>query len=603
MPGAKLLSSVVALLLITQSLLAQNPQRGASAPAIADARATELGGFLLSIPGVADDFVLFADGAIEERANGTARISAYLNRLSAIDREFYLVLELGGRLKPNDVGYPPAGAPVVTLQPSAYLPTGVVDPGTFTFYTTGTGSLTGLRTYAGAKLNLALGQPAQLGIGASNKNVLDGLAANLTVTIVQQPASGNLVPTGPAELRAELRAQTTACFSHVDSSLAASGNTNRLAICIAGLGDYLYVPAGTWSEDALGNASVQVELREPGDFADAWWLQLQLGGRVLPGAPAFPPAGSPVLTLLPGEYAAQGGAIDSSQWRYYTTANGILTGLRNNVGGSLQLGTAGPLQVGLGAAGGNRFFGISGPLNATLLQSPSSHAISPTGPVQLAANLSSDCLLPSMVVTSTTTPVTPSVTMQTVQLSGTDIGLCEQVAIGPRILGTDEQMWVNGFVRPASIGSAEIAIPQGLVPGQYPMLLIHRSGTSNQLVLDVQAPAAPALATEPTRAVGDTQHLIAHQGNLVGFTFCFFVLSFSNLPSDSPGFVTLGLGAMFSDITLLDIVITDQTSGAARASLPNAPAGLQGLRLYSQAAFMDYTIYHLFETNLLFTDY
>lgn len=603
MPRAHLLTvGAVAILGASSCLLAQSAPRGAVAPAIADAHATETGGFLLSIPGIADDLVLFADGSFVERADGTARLSAYVNRSSALDREFYLVLELGGRLQPGDAGYPPVGAPVVTLQPGAYVPTGVVDPASFSYYTIGSGTLTGLRAYGGAQLAVTLAGAAQLGIGASNKNVVDGLAADLTVTVVQQPLAGPLLPTGPAQLRADLRDNAAICLSHVDSSLAASGTTDRLAFGLAGVGDYLFVPAGSFVETANGTAVVQGELRNPLDFQDAWGLQLQLGGRLLPGDPSHPPAGAPLLDLLPGEYAPAG-PIDSGQWRYYTTVTGSLTGRRDNVGGSVQLDGTGAFQVGLGAAGGNRFFGVQGPLVATLLQSPTSHPITPAGPARLRANLSSDCLLPAMVVTSTTTPSTPSVTMQTVQLTGTDLGLCEQVAIGPRILGTDPRQWFDGHVQPTAIDRLEITVPQGLVPGQYPMLLIHRSGTSNQLVLDVQAPALPALATEPTRAVGDTQRWIAHQGNLVGFTFCFFVLSFSNQPSDIPVFVHLDLGAMWTDFVLLDVVVTDPTSGAALASIPNVPAGLQGTRLYAQAAFMDSGIYHLFETNLRFTDY
>ena len=163
--------------------------------------------------------------------------------------------------------------------------------------------------------------------------------------------------------------------------------------------------------------------------------------------------------------------------------------------------------------------------------------------------------------------------------------------------------WYDGFVRSTAIDHVEISVPPGLAPGLYPMLLIHRSGTSNQLMLDVQPPAVPALATETTRALGETQHWGAHQGNLVGFTFCFFVLSFSNLPSDIPGFVSLGLGAQWTDFLLLDVVITDQTRGVALATIPQVPAGLQGTRLYAQTAFMDHTLVHLYETNLLFTDY
>ena len=603
MPGAKLLSSVVALLLITQSLLAQNPQRGASAPAIADARATELGGFLLSIPGVADDFVLFADGAIEERANGTARISAYLNRLSAIDREFYLVLELGGRLDPNSVGYPPAGMPIVTLLPSAYAPMGPVDPAAWTYYTTGTGTLTGLRTYDGARITLALAQPAQIGLGATNKSVLDGLAADLTLTIVQQPTTGSLAPAGPAQLRATLSGQGTSCCAHVDSSLAASGTTNRLAISIGGLGDYLFLPAGNWTEDALGNATMQVELGRAADFADAWSMQLQLGNRLLPGAVGHPPAGSPVQNLLASEYAAQGGPIDSGVWRYYTIANGTLVGRGNNAGGSIQLTGAGTFQVGLGAAGGNRFFGVSGPLAALVQQQPTSQTITLTGTASLHANLSADCLLPQMVVTSSLTPAIPSVGMQRLRLTGTDIGLCEQIAIGQQILGPDERNWLTGYFRRSNLGSVEIAIPQGWIPAWYPLRLIHRSGTSNQLQIDVQAPAAPALGTEPTRLANETQHWVAHQGNLTGLRLCCFAMSFSNLPSDIPGFVHLDLGAQFSDFLVYDVVLTNPFSGAALTTLLSVSPSFQGARLYAQAAFLDTSFSHAYESDLRFTDY
>ena len=137
-------------------------------PAVADALSTELGGFLLAIPGVADDFVLFADGQWQLRANGSVRLSAYVERSSAVDRDFYLELILDGRIDPASAGYPPAGSPLTTMLPAAYAPTGPVDPSQFTYWTQASGTMTGLRAYAGAQINISGASVAQLGLGANN---------------------------------------------------------------------------------------------------------------------------------------------------------------------------------------------------------------------------------------------------------------------------------------------------------------------------------------------------------------------------------------------------------------------------------------------------
>ena len=87
-----LLAAILSLLVATTS--AQLPNRATAVAPVVDSFATETGASLLSIPGIADDFVLFADGAFDVRADGTARLSAFTHRASAVDREFYVTLEL-----------------------------------------------------------------------------------------------------------------------------------------------------------------------------------------------------------------------------------------------------------------------------------------------------------------------------------------------------------------------------------------------------------------------------------------------------------------------------------------------------------------------------
>lgn len=185
--------------LFPASLAAQAVQRAATVAAAADAFATETGGFYLRVPGVSGEFRMFADGQWLERGDGTARLSALLERSSGSDRNVFVVLEFSGRLAPGAAGYPPAGSPVTTLLPSAYVPIGPVDPGSFVYYTQVTGTLTGLRAFDGLRANVVNAGTAQLGAGATNKNVLPGLAVDLTLTVVQPSNGEAFAPNGPGE--------------------------------------------------------------------------------------------------------------------------------------------------------------------------------------------------------------------------------------------------------------------------------------------------------------------------------------------------------------------------------------------------------------------
>ncbi|MEO6596982.1 MAG: hypothetical protein ABIP94_19725, partial [Planctomycetota bacterium] len=562
-------------------------------------------GYLLSIPGVDDDFVLFADGQFEIRGNGTARLSAYAQRPSALDREFYVVLEFSGRVAPTDPGYPPNGSPITTLLPSAYAPSGPVDPASFVYYTAVTGTLTGLRSYGGARLHATNLGPAQIGDGASNKNVGPGLALDLDLTVAQQPVFGTLTPTGPAQLRATLSPSLTHCATHVDPHPLVSSSTVREGLALPGVGtDYIFVPSAQWVEDVDGTATLRGTVRRQSDYTDEWHCTVSLDGRVDPGDSAYPPGNGAVLELLPTAYASLGGPADQGDWRYYTTAVGMLEGRGINTGGLISLQTSGLFQIGLGAGQGNLFFGLSGGLAPVITQQPTGRTLMLTGDVSVHCNLATSCILPSPQVLTGIAQSIPSVTQQKLVYTGIDLGWVEQIAIGPHIIGRgDPRRWYEGNLRVVDHTTIEVSIPQGLAVAQYPAVLLNQTTLSNPLTVDVQAPATPTLRTENDRLAGETQHWVAHQGNVVGFAFCFVLLSLSDLPSMAPGLVNLNIGNQFADIILLDVTIHDAVTGVAVVSLPSIPPSFAGLRLHAQAALMGQTFFPLIPSDTWFTDY
>lgn len=573
----------------------------------ADAASTEPGGYLLALPGIGDDFVLFADGQMVTRPDGTARISAFVHRAIALDREFYVVLELSGRVAPGDAGYPPIGSPVTTLQSNTYIPTGSIDPGTFVYYTTATGTLTGLRAYDGARISLTNQGPLQLGVGASNKNVQNGIAADFVMSIVQQPITGPLVPTGAAEFRATLLPTLTACATHVDPDANVSSGALRSCLEIPGVAsDYVLLPVGSWIESTTGTATFTGTVRRQSDHTDSWDLSLSLSGRVDPGSPTHPPAGSPVLALLPGAYQSQGGQVDPSAWHYYTVVTGSLVGSGINAGGSMQLSAAVAAQVGVGAAQGNTFVGLGADLAASAIVQPPNHAISVTGNVLLRSNIAMRCLIPQPQVTGGVVQSLPTVTEQKLVFTGVDLGWIDHMAIGPRNLALDQREWYGGHLRVVNHTTIEVSIPQGMAPSSYPAYFFTIGGLSNALTVNLTAPTVVTARTEPDRAPGEDQHWVVHKGSLPSFAYSFLLVSLSNLPTNVPGIFDLDIGNQASHLILIGGQLNDAVTGAATITLPGLAPGLTGLRIYAQGALIDSTnpaLFPLVASDVCFTDY
>ena len=605
---SRIASRVLVGCLLAGAALAQSSTYAAATTAVADPFATEAGGFLLAIPGVENDFVLAADGQFEQRANGTARLGVFLRRAASLDRELFLQLEWSGRLDPSSPGYPPAGSPIVTLQPSAYVPNGTVDPGTFVYYTQVTGSLVGVHSYAGAQVLATQAGPAQLGVGANNKNVQLGFSLDLALQVVQLPALLPFAPTGPAQLRATLQVSLPMCATHVDAEPQASAGPPRAGMTMPGVAsDYVFLPPGELVEADDGTAVLHGVLARQSDHSDRWQCQLALAGRVDPQHPSHPPAGSPVLQLLPAAYAAQGGPIDPAQWRYYTQVTGQLTGAGLNLGGTVTLTANGAMQVGLGAGQANLSFGAMATLVPTLVTQPSARTLVLLGDVVLQTNLDTACILPTPQVLTGHVQTLANVTELPAVFTGNDLSWIEQVAIGPTILAsTDPRRWFLGNFQVRDDHTVEVFLPQGMAVGTYPIALLDRSGGTLPMTLHVQAPATPTLRTESTVLTGEAQHWLVHQGNLVGPVLTYVLLSGSNTPSFLPGQISLGIGSQFTLLLVFPGQLHDFATGLLTVTIPSMPPVFVGQRMYCQAAMIELAsanVLPLPTSNVWFTDY
>ena len=544
----------------------------------------------LSLPGVATDFARAGGGQLVELPNGNARLTCRVFSLGNLYGAFLLDLTLSGRVAPGDPGHPPAGAPDLSLLPSAYAPAGPVDPGTFVYYTAASGTLTGVRNFAGALLTLTATAPVQLGLGASNRNGGDGLSGAFQVAVVQQPPFP-LTPTGAASLAADFVLPYDEATTHPKPEPTLSTLPADRALALPGVADdYVFVPAGDFRERADGTALLTGTLRRLSDLDDGFWLQLSLSGRVDPGQAGHPPAGAPVLQMLPSAYAAAGGPIDPQHWHYYTSASGTLTGVDDNAGALVDLVALGPLQVGGGANGANAYFGLHGALAASVATQPAGHTLTITGPAALFAVTAVFPVLPfPTLATPPTPPALPTVTDQAVVLQGDHLAWLELCAVGFDVFGPgDERDWFDGWFRIVDNQHVEVHPPPGKAPGVYPVLFFNPATQSNTVQVDLVPPASAALYNEPVVPALGTVHVRLHHGPVTGPTLCLVVWGQTPTPSVFPGLASLGIGAGFTDL-LLDpnVYAHDPLTGVAAADYGPVPPSLVGSYYYFQGLILD----------------
>ncbi|MCR9244170.1 MAG: hypothetical protein NXI31_04005 [bacterium] len=153
-----------------------------------------IGGRAMTIPWVADDYVFIPAGDFLEADDGTASLTGRLVRISDLDDGWDLTLALSDRLDPGEANHPPAGSPVQLLQPSAYVGGGgTLDPASWRYYETVSGTLTGFGYNAGGSITLAQTVAFQYGGGANQFNSFSGFYGALQPTIVSHPNNRTLL--------------------------------------------------------------------------------------------------------------------------------------------------------------------------------------------------------------------------------------------------------------------------------------------------------------------------------------------------------------------------------------------------------------------------
>ena len=426
------------LVLLTVDVDAQQPVYRSTRQAAADPSVSPLpGGAMLSVPGLFTDFVLAGGGQYVELPDGTARLTGRVFSEGSLYSAFLVDLTLSGRVEPSDPAYPPAGYPDQQLLGAAYTPVGPVDPATFVYYTAGTGSLVGVRDYDGAVLSLALNGAVQIGDGANNRNGGPGLLATFAVAVVHQPFVNTLSPAGTATLTLDFVAPSGQTTTHPQPDPTRTTLPFGRAMVLPGVGnDYVFVPAAAFTEFADGHAELHGTLARLAQLDDAWHIALTFTNRVTSGEAAFPPAGSPVLQMLPTAYVGNGGTLDPGVWHYYTTATGALTGSGVNAGGVVDLASCSALQIGGGANQTNTYFGFYGAFTPTVSQQPAACTVATTGNAELFGLTAVFPVLPFPTLTvPATMPVLDTLTDQGFVLNGDNLAWVELMAVNGDIAG------------------------------------------------------------------------------------------------------------------------------------------------------------------------
>lgn len=344
-------------------------------------------------PDIGVDFIFDPEASWTEFSDGTARLLGM-----AVDRNdplktFDVDIIFSGRT--DAVG---AGSPKKELLPNAYAENGgPIDPATWHYYTSLSGTLTGGGTYDGAVITVVREGPAfQVGYGANNKNTNNGASGWLECSILSQPTSGDPI----AEIEAcDINIDTDLEFCPVqaigdENSPSSSGHS----IWLPGIAiDFDFEIDDAYFEESDDNCPAGVTggcahltgtVRSHANPDLAFLVDVTFSGHTF-----VPPPGSPKKQLFASAYVENGGPIDTAEWRYYTDMTGTLTGIDSFDGAVLDLQPSGPaFQVGLGASGKNLDFGASSWFSWTVTSQPTFHApLSNGGNGDFNLNLRTDC--------------------------------------------------------------------------------------------------------------------------------------------------------------------------------------------------------------------
>ncbi len=343
-------------------------------------------------PDLGVDFIFDPKASWTENSDGTARLLG-----QAIDRNdpaktFDIDIIFSGRT--DAVG---AGSPKKELLPNAYVDGGgPIDPATWHYYTSLSGTLTGGGDFDGAVITVVRTGPAfQVGYGANNKNANNGASGWLECNILSQPTSGApIAEVEQCDINIDIDVEYCPVQAVPDANSLFSGGHSiwlpgiavdfDFEIDDAEFVEYADCPGPTTAACAQLTGTV----RSHGDPDLAFLVDVQFDGHT-----QVAPPGSPKKQLVPGAYSENGGTIDTAKWRYYTGMTGTLTGIDMLEGAVLELHPSGPaFQIGLGASGKNLDYGASSWFGWTVLSQPTFYSnLSNGGNGDFNLNLRTDC--------------------------------------------------------------------------------------------------------------------------------------------------------------------------------------------------------------------
>ena len=342
--------------------------------AIADPQATTLpGGMAFHFPGLGGDYVFESQGEFQERKDGTAAVQGVLASISNPSERFIVDMEFSGRLDALDAAFPPVGSPKLKLNSNMYLAGGgPINTGGWHYYTDLTGDLIGIESLSGAYVSLeSNGGAAQVGRGASGKNLGFGACAGIRTIVRSQPTTGpSMGGTDSGEMTLDIGSCPQPLENICTSSSEPSGHIlwwPEVSKNFLGLTDNV-----TWEEYADGTAHLYGTVEVLGQPGVCFELDVHLSDRMDSSDPAFPPAGSPKYgNVDPNQ-------VDDSTWHYYLKTEGTLRGCGDWAGAVLRMERMGPaFQVGVGANYHDLDYGGSGWITLHTLQQPDSGVILP----------------------------------------------------------------------------------------------------------------------------------------------------------------------------------------------------------------------------------
>lgn len=151
-------------------------------------------GRAFTLSGIATDLVFDpAVGRFQEGDGGDAQLIGFVQSRSNPANGFSVAITFSGYTPVPPAGIP--GSPKMDLPPASYIQNGgPIDPATWSYYTSFSGTMTGVGAYAGSLLLIANSGPSfQVGYGANGLDLNWGAAGWLRYTVVNQA-----VPTLPA---------------------------------------------------------------------------------------------------------------------------------------------------------------------------------------------------------------------------------------------------------------------------------------------------------------------------------------------------------------------------------------------------------------------